>query len=201
MYYRSNNELTIPSTVENLNYSSFEGWESYEIEDVNFILNIPATTTNLNAEYNFNNFVCSEILVDADNENYKSVDGVLYNKDLTKIYILPKNYNSTSYEIPNGVTSVENGFAYLNTKVQEIIVPESVTYLGLYAFVSNFEFGLKKIYFNPNDEVDNTVSFDVRNFDETLEQRLEVYVKTEDIKMSLEDNYSYLEDKIIFIQN
>ena len=45
-----------------------------------------------------------KVTVSEDNPNYRSIDGVLYNKDMTKLVIFPRTLKS--YTIPESVTSI-----------------------------------------------------------------------------------------------
>ena len=91
--------LNIPASVLSIGYGSFTG------------------CTNLQS-----------ITVDAENVNYTSVGGVLYNKDMTTLLAYP-NKAGTVYEIPKGTTSVE-AYAFCLTGIQEVDIPASVTRLG-----------------------------------------------------------------------
>ena len=98
------------------------------------------------------------INVDENNENYLSEDGVLFNKDKTKLEYFPAGKGGT-YTIPNTVTEIQSlafyqcgkleniyfesginletipsqAFAYC-TKLTSIEIPASVTYLDYQAF-------------------------------------------------------------------
>ena len=77
---------------------------------------------------------CSELTsidVEKDNQNYASVDGVLYNKNITTIIRCPES--KTLIEIPNSVTMIgNNAFGY--TGLTAIEIPNSVTTIGSGAF-------------------------------------------------------------------
>lgn len=48
----------------------------------------------------------SEIVVDKNNPYYSSDDGVLYNKDITKLLAYPIGKNAVDYELPDTVSSI-----------------------------------------------------------------------------------------------
>lgn len=76
-----------------------------------------------------------EILVDAANAHYTSVDGVLFDKSQKTLIQYPLS-RSGSYQIPTGVTTI-NDYAFSNcSKLSNITLPESVTTLGEAAFAS-----------------------------------------------------------------
>ena len=73
---------------------------------------------------------------ESENGLYKSVDGIVYNKNLNTIISVPYAYTteSGSFTIPNGVTTIATkAFAY-NRELTEIIIPGWVTLIDDYAF-------------------------------------------------------------------
>ena len=100
----------------------------------------------------------SEIDVDADNQVYSSLEGILFNKDMTKLircprmksgfYFIPNSVTSidkeafascsriTSVTIPDGVTDIGNEAFTGCSGITSIIIPDSVTSIGNYAFSS-----------------------------------------------------------------
>jgi len=74
----------------------------------------------------------TSILVDVDNANYSSIDGVLYNKARSILIACPAGL--TSISIPQGVTGIGYG-AFANcTGLTSISIPEGVTGIGNMAF-------------------------------------------------------------------
>jgi hypothetical protein len=75
-----------------------------------------------------------KIEVDSNNKNYTSVDGVLFNKEKTTLIRYPEGKNNTTYEIPNGVTSIgDSAFPFCNS-LTSVTIPNSVTSIGNSAF-------------------------------------------------------------------
>ena len=96
------------------------------------------------------------INVEADNSNYCSVDGVLFNKDKTALMQYPIGNEDAAYTVPDTVTSIlEGAFCYAEfltditlpdsltkiegdafggTSIKSITIPDSVTSIGDYAF-------------------------------------------------------------------
>ena len=75
----------------------------------------------------------TSINVSANNSNYSSVDGVLFNKDKTMLITCPEG-KSGIYTIPNSVTSI--GYCALIdcSKLTSVTIPNSVTNIGEQAF-------------------------------------------------------------------
>ncbi len=73
------------------------------------------------------------IWVDRNNSAYCSDEhGVLFDKTMSRIIQVPKSI-AGSYTIPDGICNIENAFENCNS-LTEIIIPDSVTSIGLGAF-------------------------------------------------------------------
>lgn len=71
---------------------------------------------------------CQTINVSADNPYFASVDGVLFNKDITKLLLYPAGKTSTKYgyEVPKTVKEIAP-CAFKCTTLDKILIPSSVT--------------------------------------------------------------------------
>lgn len=69
-----------------------------------------------------------KITVASGNTRYASVDGVLYNKEKTKLVCFPKAKTGT-FKIPDGVTELGSGYfaAFVDSRLTSITIPNSVT--------------------------------------------------------------------------
>lgn len=74
------------------------------------------------------------INVDERNQNYSSENGVLFNKDKTKLILYPENKIETEYIIPDSVTNIENSAFSYSVNLISIDIPDSVTSIGSQAF-------------------------------------------------------------------
>ena len=90
----------------------------------------------------------ASITIDEDNESYKSVDGVLYDKNVTKIVGYPAKKGGT-YQIPSTVTIIKSGSFPDNVSIDELIVPASVTKIESSAFGYNLQ--IKKLTIEDGD--------------------------------------------------
>lgn len=97
--------VTIPKSITSIGSGSFEGCSSLH-----------------------------EITVDDENSNFTSIKGVLYSKDITKIYCCPAKLTETTFTIPETVKSIEPYAFYGCANLTSITIPESVTFIGDYAF-------------------------------------------------------------------
>lgn len=73
------------------------------------------------------------INVSPDNKVYASEGGVLYDKAITKLIMLPP-YNCEEYTTPSTVTSIADNAAITNMRLKRLTIGESVTSVGEEAF-------------------------------------------------------------------
>ena len=100
--------LVLDSSVTRINYAT--GF--YSTSGITSI-SIPATTTTISyyaiSPYKSVNLV--EYVVDPNNPNYSSVDGVLYNKNRTVLIAYPYGKNELAFTVPSSVTQI-SGYAF-----------------------------------------------------------------------------------------
>lgn len=119
-------ELRLPENLTTISSRVFNS--SSELTS----LYIPASVTSItNFPIFAQNYKLTDLQVAADNANYSSENGILYNKDQTKLIAYPSA--SGTVTIKSGVTSVEK-YAFYRTNVENLIIPDSVTSLGGYLF-------------------------------------------------------------------
>ncbi len=159
-YYNADqiaNVVSVPSIIDGYTVTSLDTtmlWGkgcvgSRYITDIT----IPSTVTDVKDGMGWNPSELQSITVDSNNPSFTSVDGVLYNKDMTELVCCPQKKTSinipssvtsignhsfswssiTSIDIPSSVTSVEeSAFSYCTATT--INIPSSVTSIGSYAF-------------------------------------------------------------------
>ena len=74
------------------------------------------------------------IEVDSNNKNYASIDGVLFNKDITELIAYPAGKTETTYSIPNGVTDIAYVAFNRCQNLVNIEIPSSVKNIDVSAF-------------------------------------------------------------------
>ncbi|MDE6729418.1 MAG: leucine-rich repeat protein [Oscillospiraceae bacterium] len=99
---------------------------------------IPAEIEGLPVEYPY--FNCfqdcpnlTEILVDPENKELKSIDGVLFRKDMDSLCIYPCAREGDVYVLPDGISTIETNAFSCCTNIKEITMPSNV-YIGNKAF-------------------------------------------------------------------
>ena len=120
--------IEIPNSVTSIGDDAFSGCTSLSS------INIPDSVT----EIEFGTFSGCEKLaainVSSGNNNYASIDGVLFNKDKTKLKQYPAGRSETTYTIPDSVTYIESGAFSGCTSLSSIEIPDSVTYIETWVF-------------------------------------------------------------------
>ena len=110
--------IIIPKSVKSIGEGVFYGCTGLTS------VTIPNSVTNIDSGAFYNNSIQS-ILVEDGNENYCSVDGVLFSKDMTTIIAFPGG-RSGGYEIPGGVTNV-GAYAFRGCKdLVSVTLPDCV---------------------------------------------------------------------------
>ena len=75
----------------------------------------------------------SEIAVDEKNENFKSVDGVLYTADETCIVCYPRAKEGTTYTVPEGVKEIGRD-AFYECSLTMVEFPDTLETIADFAF-------------------------------------------------------------------
>ncbi len=95
---------------------------------------IPKTVTKIASRFSQECHNVANIEVDKDNAYYCDVDGVLFNKDKTKLIEYPPKKKDKSYNIPNGTKSICLHAFENSTSLENVTIPDSVKTIGKHAF-------------------------------------------------------------------
>ncbi|HAJ97699.1 MAG TPA: hypothetical protein DCO72_08190 [Ruminococcus sp.] len=75
-----------------------------------------------------------EIVVSDANENYCTVDGVLYDKDMTKLKVYPPQKTGEEFRVPDTIVSIETDAFWGNTNLKKVVLGKNTTEIGASAF-------------------------------------------------------------------
>ncbi len=143
--------ITIPDSVTSIGNSAFancSGLTSIMISDgVTSIgasafyrcesltsIKIPDSVTSIEDDAFYYCSNLTSITVGENNSSYTDVDGILFNKDLSKIISYPPKKETSYYTIPESVTSLGSMAFSGCSNLTSITIPESVTSIGIWAF-------------------------------------------------------------------
>ena len=138
--YSGSECLTVPEGVTEIS-KSFEGFDLVEI-NISKSVKIIHNTSFKDSNYLY------EIKVHEDNENYCSVNGILYSKDMKTLICYPHWKNNPNYQIPDGITTIEDNAFFECDFIKSVYIPDTVTKIGKNAF--SYCYNLSKIHLSKN---------------------------------------------------
>ena len=146
-------QVVLPNTIEKIDYNAFafspithidlpESLLEIDLEAFDHLVtvNIPKNVCVIKSDFftylaDIIEHRCPliEITVDADNQLYCAVDGVLFNKSMTELVYCPRKKEGVSYSVPEGVITIRNR-AFHDTELKNISLPESLQVIESGAF-------------------------------------------------------------------
>ena len=122
--------ITIQEGVKSIGNSAFSGCSKLTS------IGIPSSVTSIGNGAFYNCSSLTGINVEENNQKYCSEDGILFNKDKTKLIQYPIKKLGTEYIIPSSVASIGNSAFSNCSSLTSIEIPNSVTSIGNSAFSS-----------------------------------------------------------------
>ncbi len=121
-------EIILPDSLENIPSNAFSNcvWLKE--------LNISASVTYIEGDAFTKNVNLKAVNVSPENQNYCSVDGVLYSKDKTELVYFPLGNNIVNYEVSDSVTKIGKRAFQAFSSLDEITLPDSVETISYRAF-------------------------------------------------------------------
>ena len=173
---RALTSVTLPSSIITIEGNAFRytGIAS---------LTIPKSVEYINNEaFNYSQF--SSFNVDDANEKYVSKDGVLYNKNITKIIAFPAKKGGT-YAIPSTIAAIGSRVFPAGVALDELIIPNSVTKIDDYAFGTNAQ--IKKLTI---EDGENELTIGVaENYNNGFNDEYNNYISIRPMFQSVEEFY------------
>lgn len=133
-------QYDIPDYIKTINNTADFSGKAIRISDASLLYNIKTACAPSRIELRGDKFNIIEVInvmrnfrlealeILDDNPYLKTIDGILYTKDMRMLIKCSKN-KSGRVEIPDGVEEIrEDAFAYSN--ISEVIMPDSVKYIG-----------------------------------------------------------------------
>lgn len=122
-FYQHKNmrEISIPDSVVSIGSGAF--YRCYSLESVKISKNV----TELDGTPFFRCSSLKSIDVDDGNSVFADVDGVLYNKDVTKLLVYPEGREEKHFSIPESVTDIDiYAFGYCPYSLETVSIPSNV---------------------------------------------------------------------------
>ena len=134
-------ELNLPKNLENLGEAAFGKNTNFS----NSKIVIPASLKKIGIDcefsgvnlgistHDFYNFGANvrkfeAFEVESGNENFTSIDGVLYTKDKKRLVSYPRNKKDSTYEIQEGIITLDELSFASNMTVKTVIFPDSLSF-------------------------------------------------------------------------
>ncbi len=119
--------VTIPEGVTSIGYDAFADCE--KLAEVT----VPASMTSIGNDAFIRCGSLTAITVAEGNANYCSFDGILYDKPVTQIIVVPQSI-AGAVTIPEGVTSIDVSAFFGCSGLTSVTIPKGVTSIGESAF-------------------------------------------------------------------
>lgn len=122
-------DVTLGRNVETLGFAAFA-----ECKSLSTIF-IPASVSTIHGNTFSGCDSLTDIVVEDGNQWYTSVDGVLFDKNMSTIIRYPIGKTQASFTLPSGITTIGND-AFNDSRLHSVTFPSSLIHIGEKAFWS-----------------------------------------------------------------
>lgn len=119
--------ISIGNNLQSIGMAAFQACRSLET------IHLPKSFAHLGYSVFPHSDMLQSITIDSDNPFFKSVDGVLYTKNLRKLMAYPCGRLAEAYTILEGVEELHYGAFETNMYLQKITLPSSLVVIGPYS--------------------------------------------------------------------
>lgn len=126
-------DVVIPSTIDGYTVDTISYGAFYACTKITS-LTIPSTVKTIKERISLESRGLKTIYVDPNNPNYISINGVLFDKDITTLIAYPQAKTENKYQIPKTVKDIGNYAFACCENLTEITIPNNITRIGEAAF-------------------------------------------------------------------
>ncbi len=144
-------EVTVPDEVDGMPVTTLKDFSIANSDNLERIV-IGKNVKTIDGWALKNNQKLVEFVVHPENVYFKAVDGVLYNYDLTELYVYPCGKEDAHFTIPEGVKTLKTKAFYKCKKLNGVTFPSTLEVIEEKAFMYDeritsitFNQGLKRI--------------------------------------------------------
>jgi len=125
---KTGSNFTVENFVDSVVYGAFRGNENLKS------LTIESNTLELSSEILYCSSNFESVIVRDDNPNYATVDGVLYNKNLTDLICYPQGKTEGSFTVPATVKRIKSGAFKECSNLRAVTMQDGLTIMQNSAF-------------------------------------------------------------------
>ncbi len=135
-YLGSDVDIVIPSTIDELPVTHIASRAFQQVSGLKTVT-VPACVRVIEGNvFDFNPGL-TDVFVDEENPYFKSVDGILFDKEMSTLLFYPDGKDASSYKVPESVTVV-GAMAFGGCdNLRTVELPEGLLFIGQNAFFMN----------------------------------------------------------------